>query len=108
MTQPASNTDAFQAIRARNLLIRTVRTQLKGKGLDIRELQNELAISDPGHPDHGRIYINCTSGEVSHRRTIWDYLGNFDGQPGTHHDTEPRVDADTIIATLTDHADTPP
>jgi hypothetical protein len=100
MTQTPIDADALQAIRARSALVRTVRALLKGTGLDTRELTNELVISSPGHPDHGRIYITYANGDVSHRRTTWDYLGRFKSQPGTNHDTEPGVDADTIIATL--------
>ncbi len=100
MTQTASDTDALQPLRARNTLIRTVRTLLKGTGLDIRELANELVISHPGHPEHGRIYITYTTGDVSHRRTIWDYLGHLDGYGSTDPDTEACVNADTITAAL--------
>jgi hypothetical protein len=107
MTPTVSNTDAFQALRARNMLVQAVRTQLKGRGLDIRELESELAISRPGHPEHGRVYINYANHDVSHRRTIWDYIGRFDIQPGIPGDSEPSIDADTIIAMLTGRAGTP-
>jgi hypothetical protein len=101
MTQTHSDTDPFAAIRARNLLVRKVRDQIKGNGLDIRELDKELVISFPGHPENGRLYLNLATGEVSHRRTIWDYLGNFDGHGQEIDSEEPTVDASTIIRTLT-------
>jgi hypothetical protein len=50
MTHAAGDKSAFQPIRARNTLTHTVRTLLKGTGLDIRELASELVISHPGHP----------------------------------------------------------
>jgi hypothetical protein len=107
MTPTVSNTNAFQVLRARNMLVQAVRTQLKGSGLDIRELETELAISSPGHPDYGRVYITYANHDVSHRRTIWDYIGRFDIQPGIPGDSDPSVDAHTIIAMLTSRAGTP-
>ena len=100
MTQPAVGSGAFRSIRARNTLVHTVRILLKGTGLDIRELASELVISDPGHPEHGRIYITYAHAEVSHRRTTWDYLGYLDGYGSTDPDAEPGIDARTIVATL--------
>jgi hypothetical protein len=107
MTQAAGDTDISQAFRARNKLIAAVRTLLKGSGLDIRELTDELVISHPGHPEYGRIYITYTKGDVTHRRTIWDYLGNLDNHPHTSPDTDPRITAATIIRLLTWQPDTP-
>jgi hypothetical protein len=100
MTQTVSDTDALQPFRDRNTLIRTVRTLLKGTGLEIRELANELVISRPGHPESGRIYITYATGDVSHRRTIWDYLGCLNGYGSTDPDAEARVNADAIISAL--------
>jgi hypothetical protein len=107
MTQPASDTAKLQALRERNALIRTVRAKLKGRGLDFRELANELVISSPGHPEHGRIYITYACGEVSHRRTVWEYLGHFDGIVSASPDAEPCVDVQAIISILTGRASTP-
>jgi hypothetical protein len=101
MTQTASDTDALQAFRDRNKLIRTVRTLLKGSGLDIRELTNALVISHPGHPEYGRIYITYARGEVSCRRIIWDYLGCLDNNTSTSPDVDPCVDVHMIINILT-------
>jgi hypothetical protein len=103
MTQPAGDSSAFQPVRARNTLIHTVRTLLKGTGLDIRELASELVISHPGHPEHGRIYITYAHAEVTHRRTTWHYLGYLDGYTSTDPDAEPGIDAPTITAALTGH-----
>jgi hypothetical protein len=102
MIQTSSDTDPFAAIRARNQLVRSVRDQLKGKGLDIRELDKELVISFPGHPENGRLYLNLATGEVSHRRTIWEYLGYFDGHGQDIDSEEPTVDVQTIVHTLTE------
>jgi hypothetical protein len=105
MTQPARDTDELRAFRDRNTLIRTVRTMLKGTGLDIRELANGLVISHPGHPERGRIYITYARGEVSHRRTIWDYLGYLDSSTSASPDAEPCVDIHTIISILNGRPD---
>jgi hypothetical protein len=101
MTQAPGDGGAVEALRARNMLVRTVRTLLKGAGLDIRELTNHLVISCPGHPDQGRIYVGYTSGDVSLRRCTWDYLGHLDGYGDTDPEAEPPLTAEKIIATLT-------
>jgi hypothetical protein len=93
--------DALTQARAKIKLIHTVRERLKGTGLDIRELAKELAISSPGHPEKGRLYINLATAEVSHRLPACTYLGYLDGY-GTDRDLdEPRVDTNKIITTLT-------
>jgi hypothetical protein len=98
--QPPSEVDALAAVRARNTLIRTVRTRLRGAGLDVRELATQLVISDPGHPERGRIYITFATGDVSHKRTVWDYLGHLDGYGSTDPDAEPSVDIAAIAGAL--------
>ncbi|MGH3157790.1 MAG: hypothetical protein ACRDNF_14605 [Streptosporangiaceae bacterium] len=108
MTHPADDPDPIKALRARNHLARTVRTLLKGSGLDVRENDNQLVITNPGHPDHGRIYITYARGEVSHGRTTWTYLGHLD-TPGSHPTPgEPPVDPGTIIRKLTGQDGDPP
>lgn len=102
-----SDADAVQAVRARFALVKTVRTLLKGSGLDIRELASHLVISVPGHPEHGRIYITYLTGEVSLRRCTWDYLGCLDGYGGDDPEAEPTLTADKIIAALTGQPDPP-
>jgi hypothetical protein len=69
--------------------------------LDIRELANELVISNPGHPEQGRIYVTYATGEVSHRQTLWDYLGYFEGHGRHNEDADESVSAEKIIRTLT-------
>jgi hypothetical protein len=105
MTQTSS--DTLQALRTRNTLIAAIRAQLKGTGLDIRERENELVISRPGHPEYGRIYITYSRWEVSHRRALWDFLGRLDGHPSSVPDAEQRVTMDTILRNLTGQASTP-
>jgi hypothetical protein len=83
------------------MLIQNVRARLRGSGLDTRELTSHLVISFPGHPDHGRIYINYTNGDASLRRCTWEYLGQLDGYGSTGPETEPGLSAEQIIATLT-------
>lgn len=100
MTQAEGETDVLAALRARNALVRAVREGLKGTGLDVRELVKELVISNPGHPENGRIYIPYTSAEVSLRRPIWEYLGYLEGYGSDEKDPELRVDADRIIRAL--------
>jgi hypothetical protein len=102
LTQTADDTDSFARFRARNKLIRLVRDRLRGRGLDIRELENELVISSPGHPERGRVYVTYVSGEVSHRRTIWDYLGHLDGCcSGDRETADSGVRMETIAGLLT-------
>lgn len=108
MTQPATDSSAIQALRARNTLVNRVRALLKGTGLDIRELANELVISDPGHPEHGRIYITYAKGEISLRRCTWQYLGYLDGYGPTDPEAEPSLTAEKIIAALTRQNDDSP
>ena len=91
--------DTIARLRARNKLIRTVREQLKGRGLDIREREHELVISSPA-PEKGSIHITLSTGEVSYRCTLWDYLGVLPGC-GPEDPDEPAVDLETIAARLT-------
>ncbi|MGH9448530.1 MAG: hypothetical protein ACRD3O_22840 [Terriglobia bacterium] len=97
---PADLHEALRPHRDRNTLVRTVKALLRGSGLDIRELANELVISNPGHPEMGRIYVTYASGEVSLRLPLWNYLGYLEGYGGKDKEPELRVDADKIIAAL--------
>jgi hypothetical protein len=108
LLETGGSQDAITRTRARNTLIRTVRERLKGRGLDIREREHELVISSPGHPEKGSIHITLPTGEVSHRRTLWDYLGVLPGYAPEDPD-EPAVSVDKIASTLTgpDHPGTP-
>jgi hypothetical protein len=101
MTEIPGDTQALQAFRARNRLIQAVRKQLRGSGLDTRELARHLVISQPGHPDHGRIYVNYANGDASLRRCTWEYMGHLDGYGSTDPDAEPPLSAAQIIARLT-------
>jgi hypothetical protein len=103
---PPDADDTFRSHRDRNMLIRKVKSLLRGSGLDVRELQKQLVISNPGHPEKGRIYIPYASAEVSLRRPIWEYLGHLEGQSGDH-DPELRVNAAKIIGTLGGQAKNP-
>jgi hypothetical protein len=86
---------------ARSALRARVDELLRGSGLEVRELADQLVISDPRHPDSGRIYIRYASGDVSYRRVIWDYFGSLDGyELRDQPDHEPGVDAAKIIGTL--------
>ncbi|MGH3158779.1 MAG: hypothetical protein ACRDNF_19705 [Streptosporangiaceae bacterium] len=104
MTQPADDhaPSPGEAVRARNRLARHVRALLKGSGLDIRENDNQLVISRPGHPDHGRIYITYATAEVSHALTLYTYLGHLDQHASSPDNDEPPVDTKAIIDALTD------
>jgi hypothetical protein len=87
---------------ARGVLRQQVEGLLQGSGLQIHELTRHLAISNPRDPGTGRIHISYTTGEVSLKRTSWDFLGPLQGyEPDDDPDREPSVDAATIIATLT-------
>jgi hypothetical protein len=100
VTQAAGGTDAVTRFRARNRLIRMVRDRLKSSGLQARERDKELVISNPGNPDNGSVHINLATGEASHQRTLWEYLGYLPGY-GSGDPDAPGVDTDAIIATLT-------
>ncbi|MGH3158346.1 MAG: hypothetical protein ACRDNF_17480 [Streptosporangiaceae bacterium] len=101
MTQRPDETEAVAQTRAQNLLAREIRDRLKGQGLDIRERDKHLVITCPRHPDKGKsIHIVLASGEVSLKRTSWDYLGHLPGH-GSGDPDEPGVNMDTIIAMLT-------
>jgi hypothetical protein len=107
MTQTPDEPEALRAVRARTKLVQTVRTRLKGSGLDIRELASHLAISQPGQPEHGRIYISYATGEASLRHCTWHYLGPLDGYGSDDPDADPSLSTEQIIATLTGRADRP-
>jgi hypothetical protein len=103
MTQPDRDSSTIQALRARNTLVRDIKTGLKGSGLDIRERDTRLVITDPGHPEHGRIHVTYATGDVTHQRTTWEYLGQIDGHSPdpTDPDAEPPVTPHKIIKMLT-------
>ncbi len=95
--------DSFRLCWAMNALHAMMREMLAGSGLEIRQLKNELVISNPDNPDKGRIYINYITGEVSWKRPVWDYLGYLKGYaqaPEADPDTEPVADAQAIIRAL--------
>lgn len=103
MTSTIFESDQFKALRARNQLVRAVRSLLKGSGLEIREREKELAISNSRHPEKGRIYITYAAGEVSLRQVIWDCWGYLDGYGQAlwaDPESEPSVKVDRIISTL--------
>lgn len=105
-TDPTANPDSFEAVRARNRLVDQVRAALSGARLDIRDRTSALVISNPGHPDNGRIYITYTTAEVSLSRPVWRYLGRLQEHDRDHDpEAEPTVTAAAIIAALTDPAD---
>ena len=70
---------------------------LDGSGLQIRELDYELVITNPNDPDQGRIYVAFADGYVSRERVAWDYLGPLEG---FGRDGEPQIGANKIIRTL--------
>jgi len=61
-------------------------------------------VSHPGHSERGRVYITYATGDVSHKRTIWDYLGRLDGYGRPDPDAEPPVDTAAIITALSGRA----
>jgi hypothetical protein len=89
--------------RARSVLHLQVAAMLRGSGMEIRELTSHLAVRNPAAPDQGQIQIGYATGEVSCRRTTYEYLGPLQGyERDDDPDREPSVDAATIISTLTD------
>jgi hypothetical protein len=107
MTQPPDEHTDIQHLRARTTLRRNLDPQLRGHGLDTRELTTALAIGNPGHPEKGRVHITYATGDVSIKRVTWEYLGPLQGyEPDDDPDREPGVDPAQIISILTGH--TPP
>ena len=108
MTQTSDELLTVRLCQARARLWATMRDRLAGFGLEIRERERELVISNPRDPDKGRIHINFATGEVSLKRTIWDYLGYLQGFAITLEadpDREPVADAKTIIGALCGYGD---
>jgi hypothetical protein len=101
MTNELGELASVQMCRARAALRQAVENLLRGSGLEVREMANGLAISNPRDPDRGRIYISYANGDVSWKRVIWDFLGSLQGYDGDDPDREPCVDAAKIIAVLT-------
>ena len=100
MTRATDETDIFARFRARNELVRELKQQFGGRGLNIRERDNEVVISSLGHPEKGSVHFALASGEVSHRRVLWDYLGSLPGY-GSGDPDEPGVDTDAIATIFT-------
>jgi hypothetical protein len=108
MTHPPHELSNIEMCRARAALRQKIVPQLRGHGLEVRELTTALAIGNPADPAKGRVHILYATGDVSLRRVTWDYLGPLQGYgPGDDPDREPGVTAATIIAALTADA-TPP
>jgi hypothetical protein len=106
--QSPGDLQAVRSCRARNTLLTLVRNMLAGSGLDIRDRDKYLVISNSADPDQGRIYINYRTGEVSWQRPVWQFFGHLKGYASAAEadpDTEPVADAQTIIRALTGHHD---
>jgi hypothetical protein len=89
--------------RARSVLRQQVAAMLRGFGMEIRELTRHLAVSNPAALDRGQIQIGYATGEVSCKRTTYQYLGPLQGyERDDDPDREPSVDAATIIRMLTE------
>jgi hypothetical protein len=93
------NPDIFARFRARNELVRTLKKWFGGQGLDVREYDDKVVISRPKHPENGSLHVTLATGEVSHRRVLWDYLGYLPGY-GSGHPDEPGVDVSAVTAIL--------
>jgi hypothetical protein len=100
VTQTRDEPDIFARFRARNELVRKLKEQFRDRGLDVRERDNEVVISSPGHAENGSVHFTLATGEVSHRRTLWDYLGYLPGY-GSGDPDEPAADTDAIAAIFT-------
>jgi hypothetical protein len=103
IAETAEDLDSVRLVKARNRLHALVRDMLAGHGLEIREREKALVISNPRDPDMGRIYINYLTGEMTWRRPVWNYCGYLKGYataPEADPDTEPVADAQTIIRAL--------
>ncbi len=70
---------AVRRVKARNETRRRVRAMLAGSGLRIREYDHELVITNPRHPEKGRIHVEYGDGAVSLVQTVWSFWGNLQG-----------------------------
>jgi hypothetical protein len=94
---------SVRACRARTVLLGVVREMLAGRGLDIRDREKDVVVTNPRDPDKGRVYINHATGEASWMRPVWEYLGHLQGYaqaPEADPDTEPVADAAAILRAL--------
>jgi hypothetical protein len=48
-------------------------------GLQVKERENELVITNPGDPDRGQIHVDYADGYVSWERVAWTYWGTLEG-----------------------------
>jgi hypothetical protein len=103
VTPTPTELEAVRLCKARTTLHALVREMLTGSGLEIRDRDRKLVISNPRDPDRGRIYINYITGEVSWQRPVWVYCGHlkgYDQPPEADPDSEPIADARTIFCAL--------
>jgi hypothetical protein len=103
VTPTPTELEAVRLCKARTTLHALVREMLTGSGLEIRDRDRKLVISNPRDPDRGRIYINYITGEVSWQRPVWTYFGHLQGYaqaPEADPDTEPVADAQAILRAL--------
>ena len=73
---------------------------LDGSGLEIRELNAGLVITNPSDPEAGQIHIAYADWHVSWERTVWDYWGHLEGFGDHTADQDAQVDAERIIKIL--------
>src|ERR1700683_2792026 len=71
VTPTPTELEAVRLCKTKTTLHALVREMLTGSGLEIRDRDRKLVISNPRDPDRGRIYINYITGEVSWQRPVW-------------------------------------
>ncbi|HEY3732798.1 MAG TPA: hypothetical protein VGL63_02675 [Streptosporangiaceae bacterium] len=88
---------ALELLRARTALRAQMASMLAGHGLEIRDLARDIVITNPRDPEKGRVYVGCSDGEVSWKRTVWDHFGPLAGPDA---EASPQDIAGKIIAAL--------
>jgi hypothetical protein len=100
MASSVSEPGTVQTCRARNRLRQDLEVLVSGTGLRIRELTNELVITNPRDLEKGQIHVAYSDGYVSWERTVWEYLGNLQGYGNETGEAVLGVSIEKILARL--------
>jgi hypothetical protein len=90
----------LQHIIDQNTARRTVAAMLKGHGLAVRPLRNELVVSNPDDPQRGELRIEYATGHVSWRREVWQDLGPLEGYQASEPCDENHIGVDQLLTAL--------
>src|ERR1700735_2863941 len=91
---------ALEMLQARNALRATLDSLLAESGLKIRDLARDIVISNPHHPEKGKVYVGCPDGPVAWKRTVWDRWGYLTDPASEPAKPRPGPDAEEIAAKI--------